>query len=219
MTLILCPIPPELKHVQNRLLERGQKLSKINRPHEKKLFKSDQFFLGLGGHGKVDFALTTQKILMNYPEIKDVICLGCAGSLTKEVQPFDVVVGSQTIEHDYLDRFNSGGSLPIFAASEGMLGKFTQARVEGCEIHHGGIASGDEDILSAKRALEIHERTKALAVAWEGAGGARACERAGKNYLELRGVTDRCCGEVSQEFTKNLKMVMINATDLILQVL
>jgi nucleoside phosphorylase len=52
------------------------------------------------------------------------------------------------------------------------------------------IASGDEDIVTIERAAELHTQTGAVAVAWEGAGVARACLFSQIPYLEIRGITD-----------------------------
>src|SRR5262249_33961484 len=46
-------------------------------------------------------------------------------------------------------------------------------------------------LVSVDRAQALRDATGALAVAWEGAGGARACAFSATPYLELRAVTDQ----------------------------
>src|SRR4051794_23263151 len=56
--------------------------------------------LAVGGHGKVQFALTTQLLVQKFnPRL--VICAGAAGRLDPVLSPLDVVVSEVTIEHDF----------------------------------------------------------------------------------------------------------------------
>ena len=57
-------------------------------------------------------------------------------------------------------------------------------------MHWSLFASGDEDVIELERKKQIQRRTGALVVAWEGAGGARACQFSGIPFMEIRGVTD-----------------------------
>jgi hypothetical protein len=54
------------------------------------------------------------------------------------------------------------------------------------QVHYGMIASGDEDIVTIERAAELHTQTGAVAMAWEGAGVARACLFSQIPYLEIQ---------------------------------
>ena len=48
-------------------------------------------------------------------------------------------------------------------------------------------------------------RTGALAVAWEGAGGARACHFSGIPFLEIRGITDSADSDAASDFRATLE--------------
>jgi adenosylhomocysteine nucleosidase len=56
-----------------------------------------------------------------------------------------------------------------------------------------------------------------IAVAWEGAGGARACKFNKKYYLELRGVTDTANHQAAADFEVNLEKAMHNLAQVIVQ--
>ena len=73
---------------------------------------------------------------------------------------------------------------------------------------HFEFASGDEDIADSKRREAIRKKTGALAVAWEGAGGARACKFSGVPFLEIRGVSDRADRLAAVTFLLNMKRAM-----------
>jgi adenosylhomocysteine nucleosidase len=83
-------------------------------------------------------------------------------------------------------------------------------------VHFGPIASGDEDIVTVERQAELRRRTGALAVAWEGAGGARACQFSAMPFVEMRGVTDGANSSAAADFRANLKTAMGNVTTLII---
>jgi adenosylhomocysteine nucleosidase len=85
-------------------------------------------------------------------------------------------------------------------------------------LHFGPIASGDEDVVDATRRAEIYERTQALVVAWEGAGGARACRFSDVPYLEIRGVSDQAGPTAPRDFLANLPMVMAHVMRVVVNV-
>jgi adenosylhomocysteine nucleosidase len=82
-------------------------------------------------------------------------------------------------------------------------------------VHFGQVASGDEDIVSLDRAQALRLATEALAVAWEGAGGARACAFSHTPYLEIRGVTDQATVDAPAHFEQNLALAMRNIATLL----
>jgi adenosylhomocysteine nucleosidase len=84
-------------------------------------------------------------------------------------------------------------------------------------VHYGIIASGDEDIVALERAQALHAQTQALAVAWEGAGVARACRFSGISSLEIRAITDTADHEAPAAFETNLRLAMENLGQFLVQ--
>jgi adenosylhomocysteine nucleosidase len=82
-------------------------------------------------------------------------------------------------------------------------------------VHFGGVASGDEDIIDVARGEELAKLTDCIAVAWEGAGGARACQFSEKRFVELRGITDTVNHTAAAEFDANLAIAMNNLAQVI----
>ena len=66
-------------------------------------------------------------------------------------------------------------------------------------------------MIDSQRTKELRELWKALAVAWEGVGGARASAFSDVPYLENRGATDTADHEAPVVFYVNLKIVMKNS--------
>jgi len=136
--------------------------------------------------------------------------LGAAGSLQEEVSVGDIVAATVTVEHDYTLRFVER-PLPQFEGDPQVLDGLREAFDRAghpFRLHFGPIASGDEDIVSSERAIDLAQATGALCVAWEGSGAARACRFSGVPCLELRGVTDFADKSAPQDFDANLPVCM-----------
>ena len=167
-------------------------------------------YLAVGGHGKVQFGLQSQYLLDRLEGIAFLFCIGSAGSLDSSVKIGDTVIGTGTVEHDYREAFSVNSPLPFFKRSIEPKRKISFENEYTFDVHEGIIASGDEDIVSEERSRELYARTEAIAVAWEGAGGARAAHFNGLGFAEIRGITDNACHDVPASFIRNLPVAMEN---------
>lgn len=173
--------------------------------------------LARGGLGKVQFAVQTQHLLDTCSDWDLVVCAGAAGALAAEVSVGDVVVATTTVEHDYNNKFNKR-ALPKFDGAKAAITdlKSVSQSVKAFRVHFGPIASGDEDIVETERKRALRESTGALAVAWEGVGGAKACAFSGLPFVEIRGVTDTADHNAASDFEENLEIAMSNLAALII---
>jgi adenosylhomocysteine nucleosidase len=216
--LIVIPLQEEAEFFLEACEERGQK---IDRYGIGKLSVSRCPGLGItvaiGGLGKVQFAIQTQHLLDKYPDWELVICAGSAGALSDSISIGDVVVSTETVEHDIKNKFGRP-LLPRFTSASSVLTSLQSASttLESASVHFGIIASGDEDVIDAEHRKMLRQRTGALAVAWEGAGGARACEFSGFPFIEIRGVTDTANHEAAESFIENIELAMKNIAALVL---
>lgn len=216
-TLILCPLPLELKFILERFKEQNYQF-KRSEIGPLSIYESAELGLrlSLAGHGKVQFGIQAQFLLGHFAETQTVICTGCAGSLSTDIANGDVVIATKTIEHDFKSSF-SNYSLPEFLCSKDDIEQIKKIETSGFLLHFGPIASGDEDILTSQRAKELAAQTNAIAVAWEGAGGARAASFNKLAFLELRGITDNADSQGLSNFKAKLKIAMSNVTDILLK--
>ncbi len=166
--------------------------------------------LARGGHGKTQFGIQTQHLL-DHAKFDLVVCAGAAGALAPEVCMGDLIVATSTIEHDYNIKFVKRPN-PRFAGDADSIRQLQALDVSDADfkIHFGIMAGGDEDVIEVRRGAELRELHNALAVAWEGVGGARASAFSGVPYLEIRGATDTANHEAPIVFDANLKIVMRN---------
>ncbi|GHO70256.1 hypothetical protein KSC_091480 [Ktedonobacter sp. SOSP1-52] len=218
--LIITPLEEELSFLSQSLQAQGlsesiQSVGKLTGHCFPKLGVT----LALGGHGKAQSALQTQHFIDHSEHIDLVICAGAAGALSPGTEVGDLVVAETTIEHDYLLRFVQRPA-PQFAGSQEALSmlRSSQYTLHPAQVHYGIIASGDEDIVDLERAQALHLQTKALAVAWEGAGVARSCRFSGIPYLEIRGITDTADHDAPAVFEMNLSIAMENLGRFLVQV-
>jgi adenosylhomocysteine nucleosidase len=168
-----------------------------------------------GGLGKAEFAVHTQH-LIDTARWDLVICAGAGGALVDNLAIGDVVIATETVEHDIRNRFGKP-LLPRFRGSEMGIEKCRQLlRMPlGFQVQFGPIASGDEDVVDNERRKAIQTQTGALVVAWEGAGGARACQFSEVAYLEVRGVTDSANQTAAQDFETNERRAMQSVARLV----
>lgn len=216
--LILSPLKFELDGLLNDLKQQGHKaVPSAQGPLT--VFEVDELGLklSLAGHGKTQFAIQTQ-FLIDQIKPDAVFCVGCAGALSRQLEIGDVVIAEQTIEHDFREKFRPRPE-PEFAGDLKWLEKARSLAAANPNLHIGKIASGDEDIVDASRAQELAKQTNALAVAWEGAGGARACLFNQVPFLEIRGITDNADHSAVLDFKKNLQVAMANAAKVILHLI
>ena len=180
------------------------------------LFPDLGITLAPGGLGKVQFGVQTQHLLDACPDWDLVICAGAAGGLVDELSVGDVVVATETVEHDISNKFGEP-LLPRFACAETAIDGLKRVLLppDSFEVRFGPIASGDEDVVDAERKEYLHQLTGALAVAWEGAGGARACRFSNVPFIEIRGVTDSANENAASDYLVNLETAMKNVATFI----
>src|SRR5215472_10969691 len=169
-----------------------------------------------GGHGKTQFAVQAQYLIRHFPAVELVICAGAAGSLAPGLSVGDVVVGTETVEHDYRLLFATR-PLPRFPGHGPSIDALRRSAqgISGFHVAFDVIASGDEDVVTSERAQAIRDQTGAACVAWEGSGAVRVALFSGIGSLEIRAVTDAADKEAPQRFEANLPIAMANLARLL----
>ena len=216
--LVVTPLQEEYNDLFDSLSSLGleshkDKIGKLDVHH----FPELNVTLARGGHGKTQFGIQTQYLLDHAP-FDLVICAGAAGALAPEVKVGDLIVATTTVEHDFNNKFSikPKPQFPGDAKSIEHLKTLSWPNAD-LKVHFGIMAGGDEDVIEIERGRELKELHNALAVAWEGIGGARACAFSEVPYLEIRGATDTANHEAPVVFYVNLKIVMKNIAHLLMQ--
>ena len=216
--LVVAPLADEAGAICRRLVERGIACSP---GHAGTLsctvMASLDTIVAGGGVSKAQFGVQAQHLLDHRRDTRLLVCTGGAGQLSPDLSVGDVVVGTHTIEHDYRERFNPR-PLPRYESDSLALAQLREAATShdlGFRVHFGPIASGDEDIVDPVRRAEVFGQTKALCVAWEGSGAARAARFSGVGFVEIRVITDAADEHAADSFHANLERVMAHVADLL----
>ncbi|HJZ48249.1 MAG TPA: 5'-methylthioadenosine/S-adenosylhomocysteine nucleosidase [Roseiflexaceae bacterium] len=215
--LLVAPLHKELAFFTQGLRDRGYSATAMPLGRiAAQRFPALNLIVAHGGHGKTQFGVQTQHLLDHTHDVEAVVCVGAAGALAEDLAVGDLVLATATVEHDYTERF-SPHPLPRFVGDAALLAALQQLPLRSLPfgVHCGIVASGDEDVIELERAAALRQATEACAVAWEGAGGARACLFSGIAFLELRGITDTADHTAPADFAANLHVAMTNAAALI----
>lgn len=209
--LVITPIKDELDALSGVLRELVGEDEAVPVGHATALpFYQGRALLMHGGLGKAEFGVRTQHALDTLEGVSGVVCAGVAGALDESLSVGDVVVATATVEHD----FNwPRGERPRFEGHGPLIDAIRDADVQiggDFSMHFGPIASGDEGVNDIGRARDLREGTGALAVAWEGAGGARAARYSGVPFLEVRGISDLADSNAYGEWRGNIPRAMRN---------
>jgi adenosylhomocysteine nucleosidase len=214
--LILCPLAREWSFLV-KTFEASRRVERLRDLKIEAANISDwRALVAPGGHGKTHFGVQAQYLIGRFPSVELVICAGAAGRLAPDLSVGDVVVGTETVEHDYRLLFATR-PLPRFPGHGPSIDalRLVAHGISGFHVTFDVIASGDEDVITLERAQAIRDQTGAACVAWEGSGAARAALFNGIGSLEIRAVTDAADKEAPQRFDANLPIAMANLASLL----
>ena len=152
------------------------------------------------GIGKVNAGICTQ-ILADEFQVEAVINTGIAGSLKAEINIGDIVLSTDTMQHD-VDAREFGyplGQIPrmetlAFEADENLrkLAKEVCEEVNpDIQVFEGRVASGDQFIDSKEKKNWIHDTFDAYCTEMEGAAVAQAAYLNKIPYLIVRAISDK----------------------------
>ena len=171
-----------------------------------------QLIVSLGGVGKAQMAIQSQYLIDQIPGLGLIICAGTAGALIDTLQPGDVVIATSTIEHDFISGLVPAPQ-PEFFGDEKTLLFFKYLEENSLvpfQIIFGSVASGDESVITSCRKESIYLSTGAQAVAFEGAGAARACIFSKIPFVEIRAISDCADENAKEDFFSNIPLAMGN---------
>jgi adenosylhomocysteine nucleosidase len=122
--LVVTPIAEEVNCFLRSCAEQGIRsetmvIGKLPVTH----FPALGLIVAQGGLGKVQFAIQTQHLIDICPGLHGIICAGAAGALVDELTVGDVVVATETVEHDIRNKFGPP-LLPRFRSGEVLVETF-----------------------------------------------------------------------------------------------
>src|SRR5215813_6964035 len=147
--LILCPLAREWSFLV-KTFEASLRVEHLHDLKIKAAYIPDWCALvAPGGHGKTQFAVQAQYLIDQFPSVELVICAGAAGGLAPGLCVGDVVVGTETVEHDYRLLFATR-PLPRFPGHGPSIDALCRLAhgISGFQVVFDVIAGGDEDVVT-----------------------------------------------------------------------
>ncbi len=161
------------------------------------------------GIGKVNAGICTQILVDNY-NVTAVINTGIAGSLNADIDIGDIVLATDTLQHD-MDATGFGyepGVIPrmetsVFAADE----ELRELARECCErvntdikVFCGRVVSGDQFVSDKEKKKYIHDTFAGYCTEMEGAAIAQAAYLNNIPFLIVRAISDKADDSATEDY-------------------
>ncbi len=176
------------------------------------------------GIGKVNAAICTQ-ILADLYKIDAVINTGVAGSLRKEIDILDIVLSTDTLQHD-VDATGFGyalGVIPrmeqsIFLADYNLRELASQVCKEVIPevgVHIGRVVSGDQFISDSGKKDWLIENFEGYCTEMEGAAIAQTAYLNGIPFLIIRAISDKADHSAEMAYSEFEELAINNTVKLL----
>ena len=175
------------------------------------------------GIGMVNASITTTLLFKEFG-VDKILFSGVAGSLNRNVNVGDVVIGDSLLEYLF-DATEFGydiGTIPrmdtsIFR-SDILLNKIKNI-LKNDNIYYGKILSGDKFVSNLSEKEKLGEKFNALAVDMESASVAHCAHVLGIEFAIIRSISDSLNSSSVMEYTEFVNLAANNSKDVILKIL
>ena len=176
------------------------------------------------GVGKVNMATCTQ-ILVDKFNVTALLNSGVAGTMDPELNQGDVVISSDTVQHDFdttvfgdpLGEISRLG-ITFFEADKALVDVAKQAasNVNGVVVKEGRVASGDQFVAGGAVSDRIKENFgNVSAVEMEGAAMAQVAYLNKIPFVVLRAISDKADGSADLSYEEFLPIAAKNASSIV----
>lgn len=187
-----------------------------------KIYNKD-IVLVKSGIGMVNASITTTLLFKEFG-VDKILFSGVAGSLNRNVNVGDVVIGDSLLEYLF-DATEFGydiGTIPrmdtsIFR-SDILLNKIKNI-LKNDNIYYGKILSGDKFVSNLSEKEKLGEKFNALAVDMESASVAHCAHVLGIEFAVIRSISDSLNSSSVMEYTEFVNLAANNSKDVILKIL
>ncbi len=169
------------------------------------------------GVGKVNAGIHTQILIDRFaPDL--LIQNGVAGSLSADVDYFDLVIGSELVYHDMqtwvLEQFEPLQT--VYTANPDLV-RLAAKAAGACKI--GRIATGDWFVSEGADRERIASQTNALCVEMEGCAVAHTATLNGVPFGVLRAISDKADGSAHEDYVDFAQKAADRAVGILLRLL
>ncbi|SKA76954.1 adenosylhomocysteine nucleosidase [Clostridium sp. USBA 49] len=175
------------------------------------------------GIGKVNAAICTQ-ILIDDFGVDNIINVGIAGGIGKNIFPGDVVIADSLVQHDIdtsvfgdkigqiprLDTFDFKCDLNLVKKAKECC-KF----LKNANTYIGRIVTGDQFIADINKIKWLNDEFEALACEMEGGSIAQACYLNNVPFVVIRSISDNANNGARMDYDKFKYIAVENSTNII----
>ena len=190
--------------------------------------KDQNIVLVQSGIGKVNATMAAQ-LLVSHFNVDKLINSGIAGAIHPDVNLGDIVISTDTVQHD-MDETAKGyepGIIPrmdigYFEADEELISLAQEAAKnlpEDTNVFTERIATGDQFIASAEKSAWIVETFNAYVVEMEGAAVGQVAHLNDIPYLVIRSASDDASEEAVMKWEDFKQMAVNNSSSIIESIL
>ncbi|WP_457615633.1 5'-methylthioadenosine/adenosylhomocysteine nucleosidase [Lutibacter sp.] len=233
MIAIISAMQEEIQALLNELKNKSTTIKGMRKYYIGDLF-GKKVVLVFSRWGKVASAVTTTQLINDFP-INEIIFTGVAGSISKNLNIGDIVIGKNLYQHDLnASPLYNQFEIPLLNKSalsttnttklENAVQKFlttfsTYIHSEDIKRFHitnpkmvlGDIASGDQFISDTKKIESLnHLLPTAVCVEMEGAAVAQVCFEYDIPFSIIRTISDKANDNATIDFPKFAKAVASN---------
>lgn len=188
-------------------------------------YEGEKLAVAVCGTGKVSAAALAQTMILAYePEL--IINIGTAGSVNADVKRKDVVVATDTVQHDYDASpfgYKKGELCELkrveLTCDEDFLKCAQDNRNQAYRVHFGRIVSGDIVVTDDEVKQKILTQFGGLCAEMEGAAFGQIAAMNGIGYAVIRGISDDEDSDRHESFRSSLGSVAQINGDFLLKVL
>lgn len=193
----------------------------------KGILKGKEVVVVRSGIGKVNAAVCTQ-ILVDHYDVEAVINTGIAGSLKNEIEIGDVVLSTDTVQHD-MDATGFGypvGQIPqmeefSFPADEALIKLAEKCCKEvnpEIGVFTGRVVSGDQFVSDQVKKDWIAETFGGFCTEMEGAAIAQAAYLNKVPFLIIRAISDKADNSATMDYDEFEEKAVRHSVNLILAI-
>lgn len=175
------------------------------------------------GIGKVNSAVCAQILISDF-KAKQIVNVGIAGGIGKDIVPGDIVIGDSLVQHD-MDATAFGdvvGQIPRLDTfdfkADGTLVRLAKEASEKSTSHKsyvGRIVTGDQFVADLDKIKWLSEEFSALACEMEGASIAQACYLNKIPFVVIRSISDNANTGAHMDFEKFKYLAVENSSQIL----
>ncbi len=191
----------------------------------KGVLRGKNVLLALSGNGKVNAAAMCQLIISE--GAKKIIFTGVAGGLLKKQKFGDMVIATDTVQHD-MDVTALGyhlGEIPgdglAFESDKELLDLAFEAakKLEHVQVSKGRVLTGDKFINSEEESRFLRETFEAACVEMEGAAVGQIATKWKIPFVIIRSLSDTAGSDSHMDFKEFIDLAAKNAKIIVLDML